>query len=287
MSDRGSVDAVMYAGAVLSLAFLIAPILMLFPLSVEPGIVLRFPPTGFSMRWYAAYFAEGAWIRSTALSLGVAAVAAAVATLLGTAAALGLRQVPGSKAVNAILISPMLLPTIVVSIAIYGVYAKLGLVGSPIGISLAHAILGIPFVVLNVGAALRAVPSALDDAALGLGATRFNAIIFVTFPLIWRGIAAGAVFAFVLSFDEVVIAKFLSSSTNATLPKRMLDGIFFDLTPLLAAVSVVLVLFNIILVVIGLRFSTRAVAKKSGTSQYPGMEKSCSNPTSCSSVPTN
>ena len=122
---------------------------------------------------------------------------------------------------------------------------------------LAHSVLGIPFVMLNVASALRGVPAELDDAAMSLAASPLATLFGVTLPLIWRGILAGAIFAFVVSFDEVVIAMFLSSSTTATLPKRMLDGIFYDLTPVLAAVSALLVIFNIVLALIGLSLAGR------------------------------
>jgi putative spermidine/putrescine transport system permease protein len=105
---------------------------------------------------------------------------------------------------------------------------------------------------LNVASALRAVPRSFDEASMSLGANPVATLFLVTLPLIWRGVAAGAVFAFIISFDEVVIAMFLSSPTVSTLPKRMLDGIFFDLTPLLAAISALLVLFNVALALAGL-----------------------------------
>ena len=131
----------------------------------------------------------------------------------------------------------------------------LGKAKATAGIAIAHAIVGMPFVVLNVAAALRNVPKEYDEAALSLGANRLTSIVLVTLPLIWRGVAAGAVFVFVLSFDEVVIAKFLSSATRSTLPKRMLDGIFYDLTPLLASISVLLVITNLLLVTIARQFA--------------------------------
>jgi ABC-type spermidine/putrescine transport system permease subunit II len=262
LREHGGVHQLMRAVALASLLFLTAPIVMLFPLSIEPGSTLRFPPTGFSLRWYAEYFSNIAWINSTVLSFEIAVYASLLATFLGTAAAIGVGRgrVPGQWAVRIVLISPMLLPTIVVAVAIYGVYSSLGLVGSKLGIAMAHGVLGIPFVMLNVGSALRGVPKDYDEAALSLGANRFHAIWLVVLPLVWRGIAAGAVFTFVISFDEVVIAKFLSSATEPTLPKRMLDGVFYDLTPLLASVSVMLVVINMLLVIIGLRLTNRNAA---------------------------
>ncbi len=123
---------------------------------------------------------------------------------------------------------------------------------------MAHSVLAIPFVLLNVNAALQAIPRSYEEAALSLGATPLDAVRIVTVPLIWRGVAAGAVFAFVISFDEVVIAMFLSSISTTTLPKKMLDGIFYDLSPVLAAISGVLVLFNIAFAILGLALANAA-----------------------------
>jgi putative spermidine/putrescine transport system permease protein len=240
--------------AIVGFAFLATPILMVFPLSVDPSPTLRFPPSGFSLRWYEAYFSSEPWMSSTVLSLQVAAGATCVASVVGTLAAIGLIRggFPGRRALGMLLISPLLLPTVVVAIAIYRVYAAMRLVGTPLGLISAHAVLGVPFVVLNVAAALRAVPPSYEEAALSLGATPLTVLREITLPLAWRGVIAGAVFAFVVSFDEVVIAMFMSGTTAITLPKRMLDGIFFELSPTVAAVSALLVIANVALATTGL-----------------------------------
>lgn len=252
--SRGWIASVLYGLAAVGLAFLITPLLMLLPLSIDPSPFIRFPPRGFTFDWYREYFASTPWIDSTLLSLRVAVCASLIATAAGTLAAIGLvrGQFPGRHALAIVLLSPILLPLIVVAIAIYGVYASLKLVGQPSGLILAHAVLGIPFVLLNVAAALQAVPRSYEEAALSLGAHPAVVVGRVTLPLIWRDVAAGAVFAFVTSFDEVVIAMFLSGTTAITLPKRMLDGVFYDLRPILAAISVILVAFNFILAFVGL-----------------------------------
>ncbi len=253
------VDRLLFALGWLGIAFLITPIVIIFPLSIDPSNYLRFPPTGFSFRWYETYLTSRPWIDSTLLSLEIALFASLLATVLGTGAALALGQARfrGRGAASLVLLTPILLPHIVIAIAVYAVYALFGLVGTKLALVLAHSVLGIPFVMLNVASALRGVPAELDDAAMSLGASPLATLFGVTLPLIWRGILAGAIFAFVVSFDEVVIAMFLSSSTTATLPKRMLDGIFYDLTPVLAAVSALLVIFNIVLALIGLSLAGR------------------------------
>jgi putative spermidine/putrescine transport system permease protein len=233
---------------------MLLPIALMFPLSVEPGQMLRFPPQGFSLHWYAEYFANSAWIASTVVSLKVALGAAALATVLGTLAATGLaRARPAVRSAGlAILMSPIVLPTLLIAVAIYGMYATLQLVGTVTGLIAAHAVLTMPFVVLNVSAALSTVPRGLEEAASSLGANHISTFIHVTLPLISRGIAAGAVLSFLVSFDEVVIGMFLSSGAITTLPKRMLDGVFYEMTPMLAAVSSLLIAANILLVLIAL-----------------------------------
>lgn len=264
MHELGLIGWLLSTIGALALAFLLIPIIMIFPLSVDPSSFLRFPPTGFSLRWYVEYLSSAKWIDSTLLSLEIGVGASALATVLGAAAAIGIGRgrVPGRQIAGLALVSPILLPNIVTAVAIYGIYSTFGLVGTKLGIILAHTVLGLPFVMLNVGSALRAVPRAFDEASMSLGANPVASLFLVTLPLIWRGVAAGAVFAFVISFDEVVIAMFLSSPTVSTLPKRMLDGIFFDLTPMLAAISAMLVLFNVALVLVGLSLARagRAVA---------------------------
>ncbi len=258
--ERGAVPTLMVVVGVLGMIFLVVPIVVIFPLSIDTSPMLRFPPQGFTMRWYEEYLTSENWLDATVLSLRIAFLASLIATLAGTLAAIGMHRsrVPGHQLLSIVLITPVLLPLVVVAIAIYNVYAALGLVGTEVGIALAHSVLAIPFVLLNVNAALQAIPRSYEEAALSLGATPLDAVRIVTVPLIWRGVAAGAVFAFVISFDEVVIAMFLSSISTTTLPKKMLDGIFYDLSPVLAAISGVLVLFNIAFAILGLALANAA-----------------------------
>lgn len=251
--EHGWISIAFNAIAVLGLLYLVLPVLMVFPLSIEPGAILRFPPQGFSLRWYGEYFQNEAWIESTILSFQIALGASGIATVTGTLAALGLAKTPPPvrNIFNVVMLSPIFLPTIVVAVAIYGVYASLQLVGTPLGLMFAHAVLTLPFVLLNVSVAVAAVPRSMEEAAMSLGASPTATFFHVTLPLISRGVAAGAVFAFLVSFDEIVIAMFLSGTEAVTLPKRMLDGLFYEITPMLAAVSVFLIIFNIVLAFVG------------------------------------
>jgi len=258
MRDTTSVDLAMRVVAALAVLFLALPVLMIFPLSIDPREMIGFPPKGFTLRWYEEFVSSPEWIASTMLSLRVAAGASLVATVLGTLAGIALVRgsFPLKKLVGLVLVSPLLLPLVVIAIAIYGTYASLGLIGSALGLALAHSVLAMPFVVINVASAMSAVPRTYEEAAGSLGASPSVVLFTVTIPMVWRGIAAGAVFAFVISFDEVVIALFLGGTTSITLPKRMFDGIFFDLSPVLAAISACLVLFNVALALLGLWLSS-------------------------------
>lgn len=255
--EHGWITILFRVVAAIGIVYLMLPVLMVFPLSVEPGLILRFPPEGVSLRWYEAYFADEEWLASTVLSFEVALGATILATVFGTLAAVGLARAaaPVRNVCNLVLMSPIFLPTIVVAVGIYGLFASLRLVGTPSGLVAAHAVLTLPFVVLNVSVALRTVPRSLEEAAMSLGAGPVSTFFQVTVPLISKGIAAGAVFSFLVSFDEIVIAMFLSGTEAVTLPKRMLDGIFYEMTPMLAAVSALLVVMNVLLAMLGMALS--------------------------------
>ena len=258
-AEHGWITILFRFAAGLGVLYMLVPIALMLPLSLETGNILRFPSGGFSLRWYAEYFADDAWMASTIVSLKVAIGASAVATVLGTLAATGATKVsPAIRRVcMTLLLSPIALPTILIAVAIYGVYSTLHLVGSIAGLIAAHAVLTMPIVILNVSTALAALPPALEDAAASLGASPLRAFFGITVPLIARGIAAGAVLAFIISFDEVVIGMFLSGAQVVTLPKRMLDGVFYEITPMLAAVSSLLLFANILCVTIFLLMRRR------------------------------
>lgn len=257
--EAGGVTLAMWTVAIVGFVYLLIPLVMIFPLSLETGSMLRFPPKNIGFHWFVAYLTDGSWMGATMVSLRVALFATIVATTVGVLASVGMHRqdIPGKNLFNIILVLPMMLPLVVVAISVYGVYASLGLVGTEFGIAMAHAVLCLPFVILNVNSALAALPRSYEEASLSLGASPITSLWLVTIPLIWRGIAAGAIFAFVISFDEVVIAMFLSSIDTTTLPKKMLDGIFFDLSPILAAISAVLIIFNIALALLGLALANK------------------------------
>jgi putative spermidine/putrescine transport system permease protein len=234
---------------ILILLFLALPILIVMVVSFSSASYLTFPPPAFGLRWYTAYFSSDDWLRPTWLSLWVAACVVVLATLLGTLAAVGLGRLPKALRVPAfaLIVSPLIVPVIVVAIGIYYAFARYGLVGTPIGLILAHTCLAAPFVFVSVSASLAGIDPRLEQAALSLGATPGGAFFQVTLPLIRPGVLAGALFAFVTSFDELVVALFLSGSGAVTLPRRMWDDLLYQIDPTIAAVSTLTVLLSVIL----------------------------------------
>jgi ABC-type spermidine/putrescine transport system permease subunit II len=245
---------ILYAYCVLVFLFLMLPLFIVFPISFSSASYLQFPPPGLSLRWYESYLGDRIWIDATLRSFKVAVSTAALATLLGTLVAFSLvrGRYLGRGLVNQLATAPIIVPTIIYSVAIYGLFSNLRLIGNWEGIALAHTIHAIPFVVLIMTAALRTFDLSLELAAMGLGASRFQAIWRVTLPQIRPALVSAAFIAFITSFDELVIAMFLSGS-NMTLPKMMFDNILYEIDPTIAAISVL----QIVLVVIVLGFIAR------------------------------
>ncbi len=231
------------------LLFLALPIIVVALLSASSASYLRFPPPGWSTRWYAAYFTSADWLSATLLSLLVATAVVVLATVLGTLAAFGLaRMKPRLRAVaGGLILSPLIVPVIVVAIGVYYAYSRYGILGSPAALVLAHTCLAVPFVVTSVGASLAGFDRRLERAALSLGATRWGTFRQVTLPLIRPGVLVGALFAFITSFDELVVALFVSTGRQVTLPRRMWDDIRFAIDPTIAAVSTVTVVVTVLL----------------------------------------
>jgi putative spermidine/putrescine transport system permease protein len=223
----------------LALVFLALPIIIVVALSFSSASYLTFPPPAFGVRWYRAYLGSREWLDSTWLSIAVASSVAVIATTLGTLAALGLRHLTGAvrTAIGALILSPLIVPGIVVAIGIYYVFATFRLVSTALGLVLAHTCLAVPFVVTSVSVSLAGLDRRLEQAALSLGATPTGTFRQITLPLIVPGVLVGALFAFVTSFDELIVTLFLSGSGAITLPRRMWDDLRFAIDPTIAAVS--------------------------------------------------
>lgn len=231
------------------LLFLAFPIVVVMVVSFSSATYLTFPPPAFGLKWYDAYFGNADWLRSTWLSLWVAAAVVVLATVLGTLAALGVGKLPKALRVlvTGLILSPLIVPIIVVAIGIYYAFSRYGLVGSPFGMVLAHTCLAVPFVFTSVSASLAGIDPRLEQAALSLGATPRGAFFQVTLPLIRPGVLVGALFAFISSFDELVVALFLSGSGAVTLPRRMWDDLLFQIDPTIAAVSTLTIVLTVLL----------------------------------------
>ena len=235
--------------------FLMLPLLIVFPISFSSSAYLRFPPPGYSLRWYQAYVNDPVWIDATIRSLKIASLATVIALVLGTLLAFSIvrGRYRGREALNQISALPIIVPTIVYSIAVYGLFAKLRLIGLWPGTALAHAVLAIPYVTIIVAAGLKTFDVAQEQAAMGLGASRLTAVRRITLPQIRPSLISAAFLAFIASFDELVVAMFLGGS-NMTLPKKMFDNIMMEVDPTIAAVSVLKITLVTVLLALAARF---------------------------------
>ncbi len=239
----------LWVGCGLILVYLLLPILVIIPTSFNASPYMDFPPRRWSLQWYRNFFASRAWTEPALLSLRVALVTMVVATVLGTLAAFGLvrGRFRGRRALEYFLLSPMVVPVIVFAIGLYFLFSRVHLVGKPLGLYLGHTVLATPLVVVIVSSALRAYDQSLEQAARSLGAGYFGSLLHVTIPLIRPAILSGAAFAFLASFDEVVVAIFVGGPAATTLPKRMWDNVRHEIDPTLTAVSTLLVLGSVLL----------------------------------------
>jgi ABC-type spermidine/putrescine transport system permease subunit II len=247
------------------LLFLVLPLAIVFPISFSSSSSLQFPPPGWSLRWYAAYLDDPIWIEATLRSLWIAVVTMGLATPLGLMLAFALVRgnFPGRALANQVATAPLVVPTIIHAVAIYGLFAWLKLIGNWQGVVLGHVVHALPLVVLVVGAALRTVDANLELAALGLGASRWTAIRRVTLPQIRPAIVSASFLSFITSFDELVIAMFLGGS-NWTLPKKMFDNIQLEIEPTVAAVSVLQICLVAIVLALAARFGSGAAPVSAG-----------------------
>lgn len=233
----------------LVLLFLILPVLVIIPLSFNSGTFLVYPLQGFSLRWYEEFFTASEWLRALKNSLIIAPAATVLAMTFGTLASIGLTrgEFRGKALLMGILISPMVVPVVIVAVASYLFFAPLGLGNSYLSLILVHAVLGVPFVIITVTATLQGFNQNLVRAAASLGAPPLTAFFRVTLPLIAPGVISGALFAFATSFDEVVVTLFLAGPEQATIPRQMFSGIRENLSPTIAAAATLLIGFSVVM----------------------------------------
>lgn len=232
--------------------FLLLPILLLVALSFGDSQWMQFPPPGWTLRWYAELFDDPDWFFSFLTSLRIAAWVMVLSVALGLPASFGLvrGRFPGREAVRALFLMPMILPVVVLAVALYALFLRLRLNGTEIGFVLAHLLLALPFSVIAISGALERFDPAIEDAAVLCGASPLEAKLRVTLPGIMPGIATAALFSFLASWDEVVVAIFMASPDIQTLPVRIWGVLRQDLSPVVAAVSTLLVALTAVLMLL-------------------------------------
>lgn len=240
--------------------FLMLPTLILIPMSFSESAQLRFPPQGFTLRWYENLFTSPTWTTPTIVSFQVALISCIFATVLGTLAAFALvrGRFPGRGLLYGMILSPMIVPVIVVAIGMFAVFVRWRIAGSPLALLIAHTALALPFVVVNVNSSLSTMERNLELASLNLGAGPLRTFRYVTLPQILPGVLAGALFAFITSWDEVILAIFLTSPVFQTLPVVIWSQVQETVDPTVAAVATLLT------VVSGLVLATAAFARRRG-----------------------
>lgn len=235
--------------AALTGLYLVLPVFIVIPASFSDSTILDFPPKSWSTRWYENFFTNPEWVNATVASFGVAIQVTILSVVLGTIAALGIvrGRYPFKALVGGLVVAPILVPYVIVGIAVYALFLDLGMTQTTLGFVLVHTALAVPYVVINTSAALMSFDRRLELAAANLGAGPVAAFLRITLPLIAPAVASGALFAFVTSFDEVVVSVFLAGPELTTLPVKMWSGVRVRIDPTVAAASSMLLLTTLTL----------------------------------------
>ena len=253
----------MYAVVLVLLGFLSLPPLLMIPLSFAGGSGLNWPPQGFSLQWYRQMFESPLWTQALARSLVVGIGAGVLSMLIGTPAAflLARTQMRGKSLMLAFVLSPIIVPRMIIAVGLFYLFAKVGLVGTSLGLILGHTVICVPYVVLTMMAVLRNYDTRLDLAAQSLGARPWQTLRYVTFPILIAGLTSSFLFAFATSFDELTISLFASGGLNSTLPKQFWDEVTLQISPVIAAVSTCLFFFVAALIWIADRLRRRSLVR--------------------------
>lgn len=224
--------------------FLVIPTILSVPMSFSDTNYLVFPPKGFTLDWHKKFFTDDRWVTPTLFSLKLALVTTVVSLIIGTMASLALVRgiIPGKRILHLFFLSPMMVPLIVTAFAVYGIYAKLHLIGTLPGLVLAHTVICVPYAILVITANLYRFDLSMELAARNLGASALKAFMYVTLPIIKPGIIAAGIFCFITSLDELVLVLFLMGTTKFTLPLRMFSNIQFRIDPTVAAAATVFII---------------------------------------------
>lgn len=242
----------LYVTSAITMILLVLPTLIVIPMSFSDSQYLEFPPETWSLRWYKSYFASDEWMRATATSLKAATLTMLVATPIGVLAAYGLHasKVPFIRIAFVLLITPMMVPLVLIAIGAFYVYVRLQILYTMTGLVLAHSLLAIPLVVIVTGSALKTYDMNLENAARSLGAPRWKAFMTITLPQIRFAVIVSALLAFLTSFDEVVIAMFISGGDNPTLTRNMFNALRDQIDPTIASISTLMIGLTTLLMVI-------------------------------------
>jgi len=237
----------LYVFCCLVALYIMLPVIIVAVMSFSGGDFLEFPPSKLSLRWYKAFFQSSEWLQAAWNSTRIALGVVAISVILGLLAALGItnRGMKRRKVFNTVLMIPLIIPPIIVAVAMYMTFGKWGLLGTYPGVLIGHACMVTPFVLILISSSLYGLDSRLYDAARVLGASHFRAIRLVVLPLIKPAIFSSILFAFIVSFDEVIISVFLVSTKTVTLPKMMFDSLRFEITPIISSISTMLVALTI------------------------------------------
>jgi putative spermidine/putrescine transport system permease protein len=232
--------------------FLLLPVVFIVLLSFGSSRWLAFPPPSWTLKWYQELFADPAWLDAALTSARIATMTAILAVLIGLLASFALvrGQFAGREVLRGLLLTPMVLPVVVFAIAIYALFLRLGLGGTTIGFVIAHTVLALPFAVIPIATALEGFDKSIEDAAIVCGASPLEARLRITLPSIRIGIFSAAIFSFLASWDEVVVAIFMASPSLQTLPVKIWGSLRSDLSPVIAAASSLLVGLTLALMVV-------------------------------------
>lgn len=233
----------------LVLIFLLLPTLLVIAMSFGDASYIQFPPKALTLKWYIAYFVDPDWMSSTRFSLCIAVAATVSATVIGTLASFAVVRgnLPGASALQALTLAPLIVPHVVLAVALYLVFAPIGLTGNFVGFAIAHTMLSVPYVMLTVSAALERIDPVVELAALNCGASRAQAFWHAVLPNIAPGVGVGAVFAFLASFDEATVAFFISGVEGKTIARKLFEDIDYNLTPVIAAASTMMTALSLVL----------------------------------------
>ena len=242
----------LYVFAAITMLLLVTPTLIVIPMSFSESQYLEFPPKNWSTRWYEHYFSSPEWMLASVTSLKAAFLTMLVATPIGVVAAYGLHasKVKFIRIAFVLLITPMMVPVVLVAIGAFYAYVKMGILYTLTGLVLAHTILALPLVLIVTGSALKSYDMNQELAARSLGAPRWKAFLTITLPQIRFAVVTSALLSFLTSFDEVVIAMFISGGDNPTLTRNMFNALRDQIDPTIASISTIMIVVTSIMMVL-------------------------------------